>query len=147
MITITNQYSTALVYADRLDPGAEGLLKALCGSPVSEGSRIRVMPDVHPEKGCAVGTAMTVTDKVAPGLVGTDIGCGMEVFRVSGRRLELQKLDKLVQEKIPSGRRLRSTPHRFADRADLDALLAQIEPTVEVLERLKPVYNFRAGEE
>ena len=82
MITITNQYNSAIVYSDRLDPGAEGLLSALCGSPVSEGSKIRIMPDVHPGKGCAVGTTMTVTDKVAPGLVGVDIGCGMEVFRV-----------------------------------------------------------------
>lgn len=122
MITVTNHYNSAIVYSERLDPGAEGLLHALCGSPVSEGSKIRIMPDVHPGKGCAVGTTMTVTDKVAPGLVGVDIGCGMEVFRVSGKRLELQKLDKLVRKKIPSGRRIRSTPHRFADQVDLKDL-------------------------
>ena len=122
MITVTNQYNSAIVYSDRLDPGAEGLLSALCGSPVSEGSKIRIMPDVHPGKGCAVGTTMTVTDKVAPGLVGVDIGCGMEVFRVSGKRLELQKLDKLVHEKVPSGRKIRSTPHRFAEQVDLEDL-------------------------
>ena len=122
MITVTNQYNSAIVYSEYLDPGAEGLLKALCGSPVSAGSKIRIMPDVHPGKGCSVGTTMTVTDKVAPGLVGVDIGCGMEVFRVSGKRLELQKLDKLVHEKIPSGRKIRSTPHRFAEQADLEDL-------------------------
>lgn len=122
MMTVTGSCNTALVYADCLDPGAEGLLKALCGSPVSEGSCIHVMPDVHPGKGWAVGTTMTVADKVAPGLAGVDIGCGMEVFRVSGKRLELQKLDKLVHEKAPSGRRIRSTPHRFADQLDLGAL-------------------------
>ena len=122
MITISNQYNTAIIYADQIDPGAEGLLKALCGSPLSVGSRIRIMPDVHPGKGCAVGTTMTVTDKAAPGLVGVDIGCGMEVFRVTGKRLELQKLDKLVHEKIPSGRRIRNTPHRFTEQMDLDTL-------------------------
>ena len=122
MITISNQYNTAIVYADRIDPGAEGLLKALCGSPISEGSRIRIMPDVHPGKGCAVGTTMTVTDKVVPGLVGVDIGCGMEVFRVTGKRLELQKLNKLVHEKIPAGRRIRNNPHRFIEQIDLDTL-------------------------
>ena len=122
MITITNQYNTAVVYAACLDPGAEGFLRALCGSPLSQGSRIRIMPDVHPGKGCAVGTTMTLTDKAAPGLVGADIGCGMEVFRVSDKRLELQKLDKLVREKIPSGRKVRNVPHRFTERMDLDAL-------------------------
>lgn len=122
MITITNQYNTATVYADQIEPGAEGLINALCGNVLSEGSRIRIMPDVHPGKGCAVGTTMTVTDKVAPGLVGVDIGCGMEVYKVTGKRPEMQKLDKLVHEKIPAGGKNRSTPHRFADRMDLDAL-------------------------
>lgn len=122
MITITGICNTARVYADQLDSNAEGLLRALCASPISEGSKIRIMPDVHPGKGCAVGTTMTVTDKVAPGLVGVDIGCGMEVFQVSGKRLELQKLDKLVHEKIPSGRKIRSTPHRFAEQVDLENL-------------------------
>ena len=122
MLTIINQYNTATVYACRIDSGAEGLIKALCGNPVSAGSRIRIMPDVHTGKGCAIGTTMTVTDKVAPGLVGVDIGCGMEVFQVTGKRLELQKLDKLVHEKIPSGRNIRKASHRFAERIDLDAL-------------------------
>lgn len=122
MITIAGEYGTAKVYADEVDSGAEGLLRALCASPLSGGSQIRIMPDVHPGKGCAVGTTMTITDRVAPGLVGTDIGCGMEVYRVKGKRLEMQKLDRIVHEKIPSGRRVRTSPHRFADRAAVDAL-------------------------
>ena len=101
MITIENRINKAIVYADALDSGAEGLIRALCGSIVSEGSVIRIMPDVHAGKGCAVGTTMTIGTRVSPGLVGADIGCGMEVFKVSGRRLEMQKLDKLIREKIP----------------------------------------------
>lgn len=122
MLTIQGEYNTALVYADVIDSGAEGLLRALCGSSLSEGSVIRVMPDVHAGKGCAVGTTMTVGERVAPGLVGVDIGCGMTALRVSGRRPELQKLDKLVREKIPAGRSVREEPHRFAAEAELDRL-------------------------
>lgn len=122
MITIENKYSTAVVYADALDPGAEGLIRALCGSPVSKGSTVRIMPDVHAGKGCAVGTTMTILDCVAPGLVGVDIGCGMTVLKFRAKRLELQKLDKLIHEKIPAGRTIRSTPHRFAAQADLEEL-------------------------
>lgn len=29
----------------------------------------------------------------------------------------------------------------------MDAILAQIGPTVEVKERIRPIYNFKAGEE
>lgn len=122
MITITGEYNTAVVYADVLDNGAEGLLRALCGSPVSEGSVIRVMPDVHAGKGCAVGTTMTISDWVAPGLVGVDIGCGMTVLQVRGKRLELQKLDKLIHEAVPTGRHIRATPHHFTANAGLDGL-------------------------
>lgn len=122
MITIENTYNTAIVYADPIDSGAEGLIRALCGSPVSKGSAIRIMPDVHAGKGCAVGTTMTIRDCVAPGLVGVDIGCGMTVLKFRAKRLELQKLDKLIHEKIPAGRATRSATHRFAEQAELDAL-------------------------
>lgn len=122
MITIENTCNTAVVYADSIDSGAEGLIRALCGSPISKGSTIRVMPDVHAGKGCAVGTTMTIRDCVAPGLVGVDIGCGMTVLKFRAKKLELQKLDKLIHEKIPAGRAIRSTPHRFAEQAELESL-------------------------
>lgn len=122
MITIENTINKAIVYADTLDSGAEGLIRALCGSIVSEGSSIRIMPDVHAGKGCAVGTTMTIGTRVAPGLVGVDIGCGMEVFKVSGKRMEMQKLDKLIHEKIPAGRSIRTKEHRFAEQTEIEKL-------------------------
>lgn len=125
MIKIDNKYASAIVYADTIDAGAEGLIRALCGSPVSRDSRIRIMPDVHAGKGCAVGTTMTIHDSVAPGLVGVDIGCGMTAVKVRAKRLELQKLDKLIREKIPAGRAVRNRPHRFAEQAALDSLLCR----------------------
>ena len=122
MIEINGTYSRAIVYADAIDTGAEGLIKAFCNSPVSDGSKIRIMPDVHASKGCVVGTTMTITDKIAPGLIGVDIGCGMSAVKVTGKRIEMQKLDKLIREKIPAGRSIRSGTHRFAENIDLDHL-------------------------
>lgn len=122
MIEINGTYNKAIVYANTIDTGAEGLIKAFCNSPVSDGSKIRIMPDVHAGKGCVVGTTMTITDKVAPGLIGVDIGCGMSAVKVAGKRIEMQKLDKLIHEKIPAGRNIRSSSHRFADNIDLDHL-------------------------
>ena len=29
----------------------------------------------------------------------------------------------------------------------MDSIMAQISPTVDILERIRPVYNFKAGEE
>ena len=122
MITIQNSINSAKVFADSIDSGAEGLIRALCGSPISEGSSIRIMPDVHAGKGCAIGTTMTIHNCVAPGLVGVDIGCGMTVLKVTGKRLEMQKLDKLIHESIPAGRKIRDKIHRYSDRIDLTSL-------------------------
>ncbi len=122
MITITNEFNTAVIYSDSVDSGTEGLMRALCGSPLSQGSRIRVMPDVHAGKGCAVGTTMTITDKAAPGLVGGDIGCGMEALRVDGKHFEMQKLNTVIRDNVPSGTSVRGEPHRFSEQAGLDEL-------------------------
>ena len=104
MITIENSCNTAVVFADSLDSGAEGLIRSLCVSSIAVGSTIRIMPDVHAGKGCAIGTTMTIQDRVAPGLVGVDIGCGMTALKFRAKRLELQKLDKLLRERfLPDG--------------------------------------------
>lgn len=123
MITIQNSINSAIVFSDAIDSGAEGLIRALCGSPISKDSKIRIMPDVHAGKGCAVGTTMTISDCVAPGLVGVDIGCGMTVLKVSGKKPEMQKLDKVVHEMIPAGREIRTKAHRFADQLNLEDML------------------------
>ena len=65
---------------------------------------------------------MTITDKVVPNLVGVDIGCGMETTRIREGRLELQKLDKLIYEKIPSGFSIRDKAHRYLHEIDLSEL-------------------------
>ncbi|MBQ8495984.1 MAG: RtcB family protein [Clostridia bacterium] len=122
MIIIKSTYNEAKIFTDTLDSGSEGLIKAFCASPVSEGSKIRMMPDVHAGKGCVIGTTITVTDKIAPGLIGVDIGCGITAIKLSCKRMELQKLDKVIHEKIPAGKEIRSSAHRFSADIDLDAL-------------------------
>lgn len=123
MIKIKGSFVEAIVYSDVLNSGSEGLIKALCNNVIAENSKIRIMPDVHPGKGCTVGMTMTLENKVVPGLVGVDIGCGTtDVVKIKTKRLELQQLDKVIQNKIPSGINIRQTPHRFAEMAELDRL-------------------------
>jgi len=80
------------------------------------------MPDVHAGMGCTVGTTMTITDKVVPNLVGVDIGCGMETALLKEKHIELQKLDKIIYEKIPSGFGIREKTHPYFDEIDLTQL-------------------------
>lgn len=122
MIEIKGNCNTAIVYTDELESGAEGQIKALCDQSFISESKIRIMPDVHAGKGCTIGTTMTITDKAVPNLVGVDIGCGMETVKFTSKKVELQKLDTLIREKIPSGMNIRNQPHVYADEIDLTEL-------------------------
>ena len=122
MIEVKGKYNEARIFTDVVDSASIGQIQALCNQEFTVGSRIRLMPDVHAGKGCTIGTTMTITDKVVPNLVGVDIGCGMETTRIREKRLELQKLDKLIYERIPSGFSIRENAHRYASQIDLSQL-------------------------
>ena len=122
MIEVKGKYNEARIFTDVVDSTSIAQVQELCNQEFTAGSRIRLMPDIHAGKGCTIGTTMTITDKVVPNLVGVDIGCGMETTRIREKRLELQKLDKLIYEKIPSGFSIREKAHRYADQIDLSQL-------------------------
>ena len=65
------------------------------------------MPDVHAGKGCVIGFTADLGDKVIPNIVGVDIGCGMLCVELGNIELNLELLDKVINEVIPSGRNIR----------------------------------------
>lgn len=128
MDTITGVYSSAQVFTcsnseHGLDSYAAAQLQNLCDNPVAEGSVIRVMPDVHPGKVCTIGLTMTVRERVIPHIVGIDIGCGMTMAKIKAKKIEFQKLDKVIREKVPSGFGIRKDIHRWAAEFEFDNLL------------------------
>ena len=122
MIEVNGKYNSAKIYTDVVDQASIAQVIELCNQEFTAGSKIRLMPDIHAGAGCTIGTTMTITDKVVPNLVGVDIGCGMETIRVRETHMELQKLDKLIYGKIPSGFDIRAKPHRYLDRINLEEL-------------------------
>ena len=122
MLEIKGNASSAKVFTETLEAAAYEQIKQLCDMTYTEGAKIRIMPDVHAGAGCTIGTTMMITDKVVPNLVGVDIGCGMETIQIENKRLELEKLDKLIYARIPSGMNVRETPHKYKDDIDLTAL-------------------------
>ena len=122
MIVLNGKYNSAKVFTEVIEQGAVSQIIELCSQPMSKGAVIRIMPDVHAGAGCTIGTTMTITDKVVPNLVGVDIGCGMETVRLKEKHIELQKLDKLIYEKIPSGFEIREKSHRYSEKIDLTEL-------------------------
>lgn len=130
MLELNGKYNTAKVFTDVVDQASISQIIELCSQEFATGSRIRLMPDVHAGAECTVGTTMTITDKVVPNLVGVDIGCGMETALLKETHIELQKLDKLIYAKIPSGFAIRNKAHRYMDDIDLTELYCykQINP-------------------
>ena len=122
MLELKGKYSSAKVFTDIVDDTAISQIITLCNQKISFGQRIRIMPDVHAGSGCTVGTSMTVSGKVIPSMVGVDIGCGMETVRIKEKHIELQKLDKLIYDKIPSGFAVREKTHRYIDKTSLELL-------------------------
>ena len=122
MIEVKGTYNTAKIFTDVVDSVSISQVQQLLNQPFSAGQTVRMMPDIHAGVGCTIGTTMTVTDKVVPNLVGVDIGCGMEVVQLKEKRMELQKLDRVIRERVPAGFSKRTQPHRYLENTRLEEL-------------------------
>lgn len=122
MLELQGKYTTAKVFTDVVDEASISQVISLLNQPYVDGSRVRMMPDIHAGAGCTIGTTMTISDKICPNLVGVDIGCGMETIRIKEDHIEPKKLDDIIRSGIPSGCSIRSKAHKFAKNIDLSGL-------------------------
>ena len=102
MFEIKGKVNTAICYATVVEDAAIEQIRRMCDYDLTEGSRIRIMPDVHAGKGCTIGTTMTVIDRAVPNIVGVDIGCGMYTVNMDKGDIDLEKFDSACHS-IPSG--------------------------------------------
>lgn len=103
MFEIKGKVNTAVCYAAVVEEEAIEQIRRMCDYEFTEGSKIRIMPDVHAGKGCTIGTTMTINGKVVPNIVGVDIGCGMYTVELGPVNIDFERVDAAVHE-IPSGR-------------------------------------------
>lgn len=122
MVKIEGLYNTAFCYTPVLEDAARAQIQSVCDQKEFAGCKIRVMPDVHAGKGCTIGTTMTIRDKIVPGMVGVDIGCGMETVELSEREIDFERLDALIRKEIPYGREVRDEIHALNAELDLSQL-------------------------
>ena len=122
MITIRGSYNTAVCFTSQLEDTALEQIQAVCNQKAFADCKIRIMPDVHAGMGCTIGTTMTITDKIVPGMVGVDIGCGLETVRLETDEIDFARLDRSIRKNIPAGFDVRNHPHRLAKEIDLNEL-------------------------
>lgn len=126
-IEIKGKVNTAICYAKVVENEAIEQIRRMCDYPMTEGAKIRIMPDVHSGKGCTIGTTMTIKDRVVPNVVGVDIGCGMYTVCLGKGEIDFAKVDE--------------APMAYKS---LDDIIDVIKDSVEIMEVMKPVYNFKA---
>ena len=122
MLEIIGTHNTAICYTGELESAAEAQIKAVCDRTEFADCKIRIMPDVHAGMGCTIGTTMTITSKIVPGMVGVDIGCGIGTVKLAEREIDFATLDKLIRREIPCGREIRGEEHALNSEIDLTAL-------------------------
>ena len=84
MFEIKGKINTAICYAKVVEEEAIEQIRRMCDYPMTQGSRIRIMPDVHAGAGCTIGTTMTIIDKAVPN--------GKNVWEGRSERFDLEEL-------------------------------------------------------
>ena len=100
MLEIKGRVNTAICYAKVIEDEAIDQIRRMCDYPMTAGSRIRIMPDVHAGKGCAIGTTMTIADKAVPKVVRVDIGCGMYTVNLGKADIDFERITAIFVTSI-----------------------------------------------
>lgn len=90
-------------FTENIEDKAKEQIDLLLEQETFKDCKIRIMPDVHAGAGCVIGFTGNLGDKVIPNIVGVDIGCGMLCVELGDIDIDLEKLDKVIREYVPSG--------------------------------------------
>jgi len=131
MVKVTGNHNTAICYTNELETASLEQIKSVCDREEFADCKIRIMPDVHAGMGCTIGTTMTISDKIVPGMVGVDIGCGMETVKIVEKEIDYAALDELIRREIPSGFEIRPTYHPLNAEIDLTKMKIANEVNLE----------------
>lgn len=92
------------IFTRNIEDAALNQINELLEQDAFKDAKVRIMPDVHAGKGCVIGFTGDLGDKVIPNIVGVDIGCGMLCVELGKVDIDLEELDSVIREYVPSGR-------------------------------------------
>lgn len=107
---IIGRYNSVEVFTDQVDNEALRQIYNLLNNPGFADSKIAIMPDVHVGKGSVVGFTMTFNKYIIPSVIGVDIGCGIDAYKIGDVDIDLQQFDEFIKTNIPSGRQANTSP-------------------------------------
>ena len=108
------------IFTKNIEEKAINQINELLKQETFKNSKVRIMPDVHAGKGCVIGFTGNLGEKVIPNIVGVDIGCGMLCVELGNIDLDLEKLDKIIRQYVPSGMNVHDErKYKFLELQDL----------------------------
>lgn len=107
------------IFTKNIEEQAINQINELLKQETFKNSKVRIMPDVHAGKGCVIGFTGNLGEKVIPNIVGVDIGCGMLCVELGNIDLDLEKLDKIIREYVPSGMNVNDEVYEYFDISKL----------------------------
>ena len=119
MIGLKGRNGEGKIFAEQVDDNVVGQALSLLNSDVTEGAKVRIMPDAHFGKGALVGTTIKLPEnrrdwKVSPNVVGVDIGCGMMAYKLKEHDLNLEQV-KLLESEIDQGLKMNELGMKIYD--------------------------------
>jgi len=134
MQIIKGKYSEAHVYNDEIEQTAISQIYSFVNCQAFEGSKIRIMPDVHAGAGSVIGFTSTYSDKIVPNVVGVDISCfsgNTKVRLADGRDISfIQLLEEYKSGKIN---------YCFSINSNSEVIISQITDVSQYGESMKIV--------
>ena len=106
MIQIKGKYcKDCKIFTDNIEQEALSMVYHFLDHPMFEGSKIRIMPDVHAGKDIVVGFTVPFTDHVNPDHVGGDIGCSVStvITDLKVNEADYAAIERSIREHVKFG--------------------------------------------
>lgn len=134
---VKGKYGSAEIYAVTVEQEAVSQVILLLNQKAFEGSRIRVMPDVHAGAGCVIGfTGKFTNNRVIPNIVGVDIGCGMLTKKLGKTEIDFKAFDEHVKKVVPMGSRRNNNTGKRKEIKDFLSKYLEISKLEEICKRI-----------
>lgn len=105
-IGLNGRYTDATIYTTDVDEATvEQVQRVINHEAFCE--PVAIMPDAHYGAGAVIGFTMPLGDRLAPNVVGKDIGCGMSAAKLTDatqQPMSTREWDTRIRERIPFGR-------------------------------------------
>lgn len=103
MIELNGKYNSCKVFTGIQDEYTTNQIIRLLDQESMKNERIRIMPNCYMKDKSIIGLSTTITDKVIPSLLGSDIGCGVLAIKIDQSSIDLDRLNKIIDQHIPTG--------------------------------------------